>query len=287
MTSLKDVYHRRTGAVASRRRVSQGLTLFAIGAGLIALGIVLGTTSIGEKLGLGVYASREWAGIFAGIGIPSVFVGLFSILPTNRVTRAAAAIGASLSIFGVALFTHAYPTNWPGAPGANPLLALLTLAVYFLGTIITSWCLFVAVATFKTRKSPGGTAEMRVTESGTIKLVKESADGLPGLGGIGLFGSGPNMPTETVSTRDRNERDRTASDGGSVTKSNSDDQFGGTDTIHGQPDRYCGNCAHFHYVRKATGLEPYCDHTDEYLDDMEACGTWDANEESADTKPGA
>ncbi|MFB6128853.1 MAG: hypothetical protein ABEJ47_03735 [Halorhabdus sp.] len=281
MASLTDVYRRRIGAVASRRRVLAGLALFAVGLGLVAIGVVLATTGMGTTLGLGVYGAREWAGVLAGLGLPATFVGLFAILPTSRLTRATTAIGASLTVFGVALFTYAYPTQWPGAPAADPVLSLTTLAVYFVGAITTGWCLFVAIATFKTRKSPGGAAEMRVTEEGTVKLVEGADTGVSGVGGIGLFGTDPegDVPTQTGAGASTSESTRqAASDGGSSTVGVSDTAtFSESVSTRGQPDRYCGNCEQFNYVRTDDGLEPYCSHHGRYLEDMDACDEWASN----------
>lgn len=282
MASLTDVYQRRIGAVASRRRVLAGLALFAVGLGLVALGVLLATTRIGSALGLGVYGAREWAGILAGLGLPATFVGLFAILPTSRLTRATIAIGASLTVFAVALFTYAYPTQWPGAPAADPALSLMTLTLYFVGTITTGWCLFVAIATFKTRKSPGGAAEMRITEEGRVKLVEQADTGVSGVGGIGLFGTDPNgeVPTQTGTGSGGSSATRqAASDGGSTTRgpATDDDSFVESVSTRGQPDRYCGNCEQFNYVRADDGLEPYCSHHSQYLEDMDACDEWASN----------
>ncbi|WEL21392.1 hypothetical protein [Halorhabdus sp. BNX81] len=282
MTSLTDVYQRRIGAVASRRQVLAGLTLFAAGLGLVAVGVVLATTGLRTTLGLGVYDAREWAGIFAGLGLPATFVGLFVVLPTSRLTRATIAIGSSLTVFAVALFTHAYPMQWPGAPAANPALALTTLALYFIGAITTGWCLFVAIATFKTRKSPGGAAEMRITEEGTVRLVEQAGTNMPAVGGVGMFGTDPDgdVPTQTgtASTESTSAR-QAASDGGSTTidASADDSEFIESASVRGQPDRYCGNCEQFNYVRTDDGLEPYCSHHGRYLDDMDACDAWASN----------
>ncbi|OYR41802.1 hypothetical protein [Halorubrum sp. Hd13] len=42
----------------------------------------------------------------------------------------------------------------------------------------------------------------------------------------------------------------------------------------GPGDTYCGNCTHFDYVRTDQGMQPYCDHHDELMDDMDACEEW-------------
>ncbi|WP_158855636.1 hypothetical protein [Halorhabdus sp. CUG00001] len=285
MTSLTAVYRHRVGAVADRRRILVGGGLFGLGVTLTAAGVVLATAGVGSWFDLGTYGARELAGILAGFGLPATFVGIFTVLPSSRVTRAAAAIGASLCVFGVALFTHAYPTQWPGAPAADPLLTLTTLSVYFVGAVTTGWCLFVAVATFKTRKSPGGTAEMRITQEGQIELVRETDGAATATGGVGLFGTDPDgeVPTQTgpVGPADREHEDsnRAASDGGSATAGPADTE----DTVvesaatRGQPDRYCGNCEHFHYVRVDEEIQPFCAHDDRYMDDIEPCSAWSAN----------
>jgi hypothetical protein len=40
-------------------------------------------------------------------------------------------------------------------------------------------------------------------------------------------------------------------------------------------DPYCGNCAHFNYVRTDEGLQPYCGLHDDLMDDMDACAQWE------------
>lgn len=266
MTSLTDVYRHRGGAVASRRRVVSGKAVFAIGASMIATGVVLATTDVSGVFGLGTYGARELAGVLAGLGLPATFLGVFAVLPASRLTRASAAIGASLTVFAVALFTYAYPVQWPGAPAADPVLALTTLTVYFLGSITTAWCLFVALATFRTRKSPGGTAEMLVTEEGRIELVRDFTGA--GLGGIGFFGADPDgeVPTQT-GTGGSDSTLRTASDGGATSSTPS----------RGQPDRYCGNCEYFHYVRREGEIQPYCGLEEHFMDDLDACEEWSSN----------
>ena len=268
MTSLTDVYRHRMGAVASRSRVLAGLALFALGAAMIAMGVVLATTGVSSALGLGTYSARELAGVLAGLGLPATFLGVFAVLPASRVTRASAAIGASLSVFAVALFTYAYPVQWPGAPAADPLLALTTLTAYFVGAITTAWCLFVALATLRTRKSPGGTAEMHVTEEGRIELVRElGATGQSG-GGIGFFGTDPDgeVPTQTGPDGSASTAP-TASDGGATAST----------PTRGQPDRYCGNCEHFHYVRRDGDIKPYCGLGEHFMEDLDACEEWSSN----------
>ena len=42
----------------------------------------------------------------------------------------------------------------------------------------------------------------------------------------------------------------------------------------GPGDTYCGNCAQFDYARTDQGMQPYCAHHDELMDDMDACEEW-------------
>ena len=207
MTSLTDVYEGRTAANSRRR--SLGTALFVLGAGLVVAGIVVATTSLAESLGLGMFGSRKVAGTLAGLGVPAALLGAFAVMPAGRATRAAAVVGASVAVFGVALFWHAYPYEWIVAA---PLLALATTAVYFFGVLTVFWSLFVALATFKTRNDPGGTARMEITREGTIRLVEE-ARSLGRFGGIGMFGTDLDGEVETQTNRDTTTTDH---DGASV-----------------------------------------------------------------------
>jgi len=309
MTSITDVYEGDARRVASHRRKLVGTGAFAAGAGMVVAAIALATTSSGVGT-FGRYGARELAGSLAGLGLPAVVLGIFVVLPASRPTRSASVIGASLAVFGVVLFRHVYPYAW--LEGA-PLLALATTGVYFAGIATTFWCLFVALATFKTRRDPGGTATMEITEEGRIRMVEE-ARSLPGMGGVGLFGKGPdgdvatqtNRPedfaTEGVGTEPSGDGGATVledtpectagptADGGSATvsggSSDAGDGPGVTDDAEfltvaderGRPDAYCGNCAHFEYVKVDGEIEPYCGFTGTLMDDMDACEDWVARE---------
>lgn len=197
MTSLTDVYDGRAGTVASPRRQLTGAGLFVAGAAMVVAAIALVTTDAGIDA-FGLYQVREYGGILAGLGLPAVLLGVFTVLPASRRVRAAAVVGASIAVLGVALFTHAYPWHWLAA---DPLLALGTSVVYLAGILTTFWCLFLALATFKTRRDPGGTARMRITESGTIRMV-QAARKRPSFGGIGMFGGDPDGDVETQTNRE-------------------------------------------------------------------------------------
>ncbi|MFB6205174.1 MAG: hypothetical protein ABEJ05_01405, partial [Haloglomus sp.] len=65
------------------------------------------------------------------------------------------------------------------------------------------------------------------------------------------------------------------SDGGTTTD---DAEFLSADADpHPNQDLYCGNCAHFRYVRTDQGMQPYCGLHGEVMDDMDACKEWTPN----------
>ncbi|MFB6122741.1 MAG: ribonuclease BN [Haloferacaceae archaeon] len=189
MTSLGEVYHGQGDGDVGHGRLYAGTGLFLVGAILVVAGIVVATTDVIRSGGASLLQVREYGGILAGVGVPAVFLGIFAVLPSSRNTKAAAGIGASIAVLGVALFTHAYPCKWSGAQCAAglPNLTLPTVGVYFLGTITTFWCLFVGVANFKTRNDPGGTVTMEVTRQGETRVVevdrKELQQGSVGVSG--------------------------------------------------------------------------------------------------------
>jgi len=303
MTSLSEVYYGGEQR-PDLRRLYLGVGLFLAGVLLCVGGIVaaasdllLGALTIGQ--------ARELGGVLGGVGVPAVMLGVITVLPSNRRTRIAAVVGAAASLVGVGLFVAAYPCQWVGATcGAGlPDRTLSTVAVYFAGTVTTFWCLFVGVATFKTRNDPGGTARLDVTRQGETKVVEIERGG--GLGGVGLFGTTPDGEVETQTNRDDGS---TAPGSGSFTRSGGSTAPSASAAPSGSPasdggattaeirsplddpadsdaevmrdeapdvaDRYCGNCAHFEYVRTAKGIQPYCGVSEELMDDMTACDEW-------------
>ncbi len=183
------------------------MLLFAVGFALVGTAVLLATTGVRSWVGYDVIEARRTAGIIAGFGLPMAIIGIFAALPASDEMRAAATIGTSVAIFGVLLFAYAYPSRWMSA---EPALALATIGIYGLGTLVTFWCLFVAVATFNTRNAPGGNTRVEITDEGKIRLVsaqpepepKTDRGGVPGalgLGGIGVVGNDPDgeVPTQT------------------------------------------------------------------------------------------
>ena len=206
MTALSDAY---SGTVADQRGrgwLYLGVALFGVGAILVVAGIVAAGSEVLPSRGYSLGEARWLAGVLGGIGVPAVFLGIFTILPAGRTTRGAALIGASVAMLGVALFAYAYPCQWIGntCTTGGPNLTLPTAGIYFLGTLTTFWCLFTGVANFKTRNDPGGTVqmEMRHTTREASDASDDETDGFGGLGGVGFFGTDPDgdVATQTNAT---------------------------------------------------------------------------------------
>ena len=304
MTSLSDAYQQNAREVSSLERLYAGTALVLAGAALAVLALVVATTDLFGAFLTDKYAARELAGILGGLAVPAVLVGVFTVLPSNRRVRAAAAISASICLLGVALFHYAYPAHWDGY-GQD--LTLFVSGVYLVGLFSAIWCLFTAIVNFKTRNDPGGALNMNVTRKGETKIVEVDRSG--GLGGVGLLGATPDGEVETQTNRSAVGPSATstptgatlgprsgaapASDGGSTTADISSPLDGG----EGPPgdgrdaeflsserpgpsepaDRYCGNCGHFEYVRSSSGIAPYCGLHGEQMDDMDACEEWAPN----------
>ncbi|PSQ18357.1 ribonuclease BN [Halobacteriales archaeon QS_8_69_73] len=277
MASLTEVYD--GGGGAGLRRVYAGVVLFVVGAVLLVAGIATATTDVGGRFGLGLYEAREVAGVLGGVGLPLVLLGTMTAIPrTSRRLRGVAVVGAAASAAGVALFADAYPVDWVGGLG-DTTMTLVVASVYFIGTIVTTWCLFVAVANFKARNDPGGTVKLEITKAGETRVVEVSNDRLEGtLGGIGVFGGTPDGDVETQTNRGGSGRaagnSQSITDGGATTD---DAEFLADESASPLGDTYCGNCTHFRYVRTDDGMVPYCGYHDDRMDDMEACEEWTSN----------
>jgi len=217
MTSLAEAYGGHVGEVVSRERLYLGVGTFLVGVALTAAGMVLATTDVAAWLGLERMPAWRRAGVLAGVGVPAVIGGVFAVLPSSKRIKAAATIGAGISLLGVALFWYAYPAHWAGW---GRELTLEVTAIYFFGTLTFVWCLFVGIANFKRRNDPGGTVSLKILkEGGETKIVEvdrsELEDGSLGemaaAGGVGLVGSTPDGSVETQTN------DPTASGGGQST----------------------------------------------------------------------
>lgn len=307
MPSLSEVYEGKE-RVVSLRRLTFGLGLFAAGSLLVAIGVVVATTGLvyGSDIAA-LTAKRQLGTILAGVGVPAVFLGIFAVLPSGRLTKAAAVVGAGIGIVGVALFTYAYPCRWSGSVcgAGKPNLTLATVGLYSLGVLLTFWCLFVGVANFKTRNDPGGTARVNVTRKSETRYVPvEQSNRSTRGGGIGFFGSTPdgNVKTQTAGPgaasdggtasesisspldesgpQSAGATSQTATDRDSGAGPSNTNRAGGRSQAAGPDwaagDVYCGNCAHFEYVRTDRGIQPYCGAHEELMDDMDPCQQWES-----------
>jgi hypothetical protein len=283
MASLTEVYE--GGNEAGHRRLYAGVALFAVGAAFIVAGIVVAGTGVGSRFGLDMFEARKVAGIIGGLGLPAVLLGTMTVIPrTARKLRVGAVIGAAISLVGVVLFRRSYPVDWVTGSG-NTEMTIVVSAVYFLGTLIATWCLFVAVANFKARNDPGGTVKLEITKQGETRVVEVSNDNLRGrLGGIGLLGGTPDGDVETQTNRGGgtdhsgsgagSRADRSRTDGGATTDEAEVLTDGPSEPLG---DTYCGNCSRFQYVRTDGDIEPYCGYHGELMDDMDACEEWTPN----------
>lgn len=199
MASLAEAYEGRVGEVQNVERLYLGTTLFLVGAVLAAVGTVVAATDLLAGFGASEFDSRLVAGVLGGVGVPTVVLGVFTVLPAKTRIRAAAAIGASITALGVALFWYAYPSHWAGY-GKD--LTLAVTAVYLLGTLTLIGCLFAGITTFKRRNDPGGTVRMEVTKQGETKVVEVERSRLQnGFGSVGMFGETPDGEVETQTNR--------------------------------------------------------------------------------------
>jgi hypothetical protein len=310
MASLSETYGARGSR--ARKRLLAGTGLFLSGALMIVTGIVIGSTDVLTAFDIGTFGAREIAGILGGLGVPAVFVGVFVVLPASRGKRAAAAIGAVIAIVGVVLFSYAYPGQWSrayGSPETNLTLPVAT--VYVAGVLTTFWALFTAIVNVKAR-SPGGNVTLQriIRRAAGSRNPSSHRPGSkpsgPTTGSVGVAGglsddtsAGTESGIASGGTAIASEAG-TASDGGThaerletpqlstgspekdETESTGDTTdrpgvAGTTGSASADPDRYCGNCTYFQYVRADAGMQPYCGFHDELMEDMEACEEWQAN----------
>lgn len=323
MTSLSEAYGGRGRSEVDPRRLYLGVGSFVAGT-LLLVGGILVAAEVLLPSGYDSGAARRLGGILGGAGVPLLLLGVMTVLPADRNTRAAAIVGAAVMGLGVALFAHAYPYQWVGGP--RPELTDLTLptaGLYFLGAATMLWSVFVGVANFKTRNDPGGTVTMEVTHKGETKIIEVERDQIDGMGGVGLLGGTPdgevetqtNQPgasgssatsggngagspsspagTDAAGVSDGGETatairspldgngasgaggaDTTGTPNGSATPTGPSPGAGAAAARDGPGDTYCGNCAQFDYVRTEDGMQPYCAHHDELMENMDACDEW-------------
>lgn len=167
MPSLDDAYGHSRFDGRDPRLVYGGAAVVVLGAFslLVALWLV--------ALGGDQVIAKKYAGLFGGVGVPTMLAGVVFVLPANLRQRAGVAAGAALTLFGVALFWHAYPTRWTLT--SDPL-AFPTALVYGLGGAIALWFVFAAIANTRLRNTPAGTVTLELVRQGSTKTVQVSRD---------------------------------------------------------------------------------------------------------------
>jgi hypothetical protein len=254
MTSLAQAYHGDRGG-PGRARIIAGVVVFCVGAVLVIGAMLVTTTQLLYGTDpAALTAKRHLGGILAGLGVPAVILGIFSVLPSGRITKAGAVIGAGIASMGVALFAHAYPCQWTGSTCAvaGPDLTLMTVGMYGVGLLGTLWALFAGLATTKIRNDPGGTARIEVQKLGETRYIPSRAPTRTG-SSVGVAG----LQTPTPST---------TADGGMTTQELRSPRP--ADSVH------CGTCAQFEYRRTSAGIRPYCREHTEYMDDLDPCDVY-------------
>ncbi|WP_276248426.1 hypothetical protein [Haladaptatus sp. YSMS36] len=172
MESIADAYSKREQSDGNTRRLLLGVLFLVAGTVGLLSAIAMATTSVFESFGWSVFEARKLAGVLAGVAIPALLLGVVIALPTEKGALRGVLGGSMLAFVGVALFQFAYPYWWNGATTGNPDLTLVVVGLYFLGTIIAFAYVFVAVATFKTRNTPGDMVTVEITTEGETRTVE-------------------------------------------------------------------------------------------------------------------
>lgn len=185
MPSLNEAYDHRWDGLRDPHRVGVGLLLAAAGGVAVLAAMVLVAVEP-ESTG-----AKRAAGIAAGLGVPTMLLGVVVVLPASRRNRLGVLAGTGLALAGVLLFWFAYPDRWTRT--ADPL-AFETLGVYAAGCVLGLWFVFSALASTRLRNVPRGTVELEVTREGQTRTVEVSRDRYESLVGDG--GSGDEVLTE-------------------------------------------------------------------------------------------
>lgn len=264
MPTLEEVYERRLDE--DRRdgelRVRAGVALLSVGVFLIFFG---GVVAFSETVASLFHATVDWerwgvGAIFAGVGLPVAFTGVFVVVPAPRRDQAIAAAGILVAFFGVLFFDYAYPTRWQGDPTD---LTPFVFAVYALGSFLMFGALFRSVLDIdislpRTSLSFEYVDRRRSSMPGREERVAEMSSGTDGEAGTGGVGSA-GISVET-----------NANDAEVVRNENDD----GDDRSHSAGfagDRYCGNCAFYEYAQTNGTNKPFCEFHSRELEDLEAC----------------
>jgi len=165
MPSLDEAYDSDGGDTS--RRVLAGLAL--VGVGALAVVVAVAVLAVGGD----TVTAKASAGTAAGLGIPTMLLGVVVVLPAAARTRLGVVAGSVLAVGGVVLFRHAYPTRWTRT--ADPL-AFETAVVYGFGCAVALWFVFVAIASFRRRNSPQGTVHLELVRQGETRTIEVSRD---------------------------------------------------------------------------------------------------------------
>jgi len=313
MASLTEVY-RGGSRGPGRQRLYAGVVLFAAGAILTVGGIVVATAAgTTGAFGMSLFAARELAGVLAGIGLPATFLGAVTVLPRASVRlRGAAGLGSAVALLAVVYFVDVYPTAW--FANAGTVLSIYFLGTL---TAFWCLFVAVANYKARNDPGGTVNLEVRKEGRTRVIEVPSSLSGLGGIGLLGgtpdgdaetqtnrpaagtttdggstgaeIVSGGPGTATreDAEVTRGTPSEDTEVTTGGvgrvdttpsrhaPGTERDDGTEFVDENEVVGDP--YCGNCAHFNYVRTGGDLQPYCSYHDDALDDMEACRHWDPN----------
>jgi len=267
MPTLEEVYERRLDEDRTDGyfRVRAGIAVLSIGVFLIFFG---GVVAFSETVAALFDATIDWerwgvGAIFAGVGLPLAFTGVFVVVPAPRRDQAIAASGILVALLGVLLFDYAYPSMWQG----DPLdLSPLVFAVYALGSFLMFGALFRSVLDIDIAL-PRSSLSFEYNEANRLpdreervaEMSSTSTDGGTGADTGGVGGAGISVDTN-------------ATDATVVRNNTGDEQKEGSGGSAGfSGDRYCGNCAFYEYAQSEGTSVPFCEYHERELQDLEAC----------------
>jgi Na+/proline symporter len=168
MPSLDDAYGGGSRFEGRDPRLIYGGAAVVV-AGACALLVALWLVALGGD----AVVAKKYAGLFGGLGVPAMLLGVVLVLPANRRQRAGVLAGAALTLLGVVLFWHAYPARWTRT--ADPL-AFPTALLYGLGGALALWFVFAAIASIRLRNTPAGTVTLELVRQGSTRTVELSRD---------------------------------------------------------------------------------------------------------------
>ncbi len=167
MGSLEEAYDRNQVIQRDPWRVRGGLALGVVGA--LAILAAIGLVAIAGD----TTAAKAHAGTLAGLGVPAMLLAVVFVLPASLRDRVGAVLGSAVTVVGVWLFWHAYPTRWTRTADS---LAFEAVMVYGLGGAVALWFVFTALATVRLRNNPQGTVELEVVRDGGTRTIEMSRD---------------------------------------------------------------------------------------------------------------